>query len=160
MPFPKAKRRRITINGEPVVAVDYPASQANVLYRHVTGAFLHPENPYKVDGLHRDTVKHLMQMMLNNGSRKGASTAARENLSSLKKSAAEAFEFDSQKHRGIASMMNLLFLRAWSMPCLSAHTKCFPMNPSTLTLALGFSAVLCVDQKKAPEDCSNGAVAS
>ena len=35
--LPKAKRRKITINGEPVVAVDYPASQANVLYKQVTG---------------------------------------------------------------------------------------------------------------------------
>jgi hypothetical protein len=108
MSFPKAKRKKITINGEPVVAVDYPASQANVLYRYVTGEFLHPEDPYEVNGLHRDTAKHLMQMMLNNGSRRGASMAAKANLASLKKSATEAFESDSQKHGGIAAMMRLV----------------------------------------------------
>ena len=108
MSFPPAKRQRITINGERVVLVDYPASQANVLYRYVTGEFLHPEDPYEVDGLHRDTAKHLMQMMLNNGSRRGASMAAKANLASLKKSATEAFESDSQKHGGIAAMMRLV----------------------------------------------------
>ena len=108
MSLPKAKRKKITINGEPVVAVDYPASQANVLYKQVTWEFLHPEDPYKVDGLQRDTVKHLMQMMLNNASRRGASMAAKANLASLKKSATEAFESDSQKHGGIAAMMKLI----------------------------------------------------
>ena len=108
MSFPKAKRKKITINGESVVAVDYPASQANVLYKYMTGEFLHPEDPYKVDGLHRDTVKHLMQMMLNNGSRKGASMAAKANLTSLKKSAAQAFDLDLQKHRAVATMLRLV----------------------------------------------------
>ena len=108
MSFRKAKRKKITINGEPVVAVDYPASQANALYKHMTAEFLHPEDPYKVDGLHRDTVKHLLQMMLNNGSRRGASMAAKANLASLKKSATEAFESDSHKHGGIAAMMRLV----------------------------------------------------
>ena len=108
MSFPKAKRKKITINGEPVVAVDYPASQANVLYKQVTGASLHPEDPYEVDELHRETVKYLMKMMLNNGSQRGASMAAKENLASLKKRAAEAFESDSQKHGGIAAMMRLV----------------------------------------------------
>ena len=108
MSFPPAKRQRITINGERVVLVDYPASQANVLYRYVTGEFLHPEDPYKVDGLHRDTVKHLMKMMLNNGSRKSASGAARSNLNELSRKAAERFELDSQKHGGVAAMMRLV----------------------------------------------------
>jgi hypothetical protein len=49
-----------------------------------------------------------MQMMLNNGSRRGASMAAKANLASLKKSATEAFESDSQKHGGIAAMMRLV----------------------------------------------------
>ena len=108
MSFPKTKRKKITINGEPVVAVDYPASQANVLYRFVTGKFLYPEDPYEVDGLHRDTAKHLMQMMLNNGSRRGASMAAKANLASLKKSAAQAFDLDLQKHRAVATMLRLV----------------------------------------------------
>jgi len=108
MSFPPAKRQRITINGERVVLVDYSASEANVLYRYVTGEFLHSEDPYEVDGLHRETVKYLMKMMLNNGSRRGASMAAKENLASLKKRAAEAFESDSQKHGGIAAMMRLV----------------------------------------------------
>ena len=74
----------------------------------MTGEFLHPEDPYKVDGLHRDTVKHLMQMMLNNGSRKGASMAAKANLTPLKKSAAQAFDLNLQKHRAVATMLRLV----------------------------------------------------
>ena len=42
MSFRRAKRKKITINGEPIVAVDYPASQANVLYKHITAEFLRP----------------------------------------------------------------------------------------------------------------------
>ena len=108
MSFPPAKRQRITINGERVVLVDYSASEANVLYRYVTGAFLHPEDPYEVDGLHRETVKYLMKMMLNNGSRRSASNAARSNLNELSRKAAERFELDSKNHGGIAAMMRLV----------------------------------------------------
>jgi 5-hydroxyisourate hydrolase-like protein (transthyretin family) len=49
-----------------------------------------------------------MQMMLNNGSRKGASMAAKANRTSLKKSAAQAFELDLQKHRAVATMLRLV----------------------------------------------------
>jgi hypothetical protein len=108
MSFPPAKRQRITINGERVVLVDYSASEANVLYRYVTGEFLHPEDPYEVDGLHRETVKYLMKMMLNNGSRSGASGAARSHLNELSRKAAERFELDSKNHGGIAAMMRLV----------------------------------------------------
>ena len=47
-------------------------------------------------------------MVLNNGSRRGASMAARSNLNELSQKAAEGFELDSQKHGGIAAMMRLI----------------------------------------------------
>jgi hypothetical protein len=68
MQFSGAKRARITIDGQPVIAVDYPASQLNVLYKHVTGEFLVPEDPYEVDGIARSTVKYLVNIMLNTDS--------------------------------------------------------------------------------------------
>ena len=105
MSFSESKRRRIIINGKAVTAVDYPASQANVLYKHVTGKFLYPDDPYQVDGLHRDTVKHLMTMMLNNASSRAAAMAAKANLNKLKKRQVARFEEDTKKFGGIAAMM-------------------------------------------------------
>ena len=84
MSFSESKRIRIIINGQAVTAVDYPASQANVLCKHVTGKFLYPEDPHQVDGLHKDTVKHLMTMMINNASSRAAAMAAKVNLHKLK----------------------------------------------------------------------------
>ena len=80
-------------------AVDYPASQTNLLYKHFTGRFLYPEEPYEVDGLHRDTVKYLVSMTLNNGSRQGAAMAARRNLDDLTKIRQERLEI-GVKHFG------------------------------------------------------------
>lgn len=76
MQFSSDKRSRITIDGQPVTAVDYPASQLNVIYKHLTGNFLAPEDPYEVDGIARNTVKYLVNIMLNSDSYYGASRAA------------------------------------------------------------------------------------
>ena len=68
MSFKPAKRERIKINGEAVASVDYPASVPNVIYLHLTGKRLYPEDPYEVEGLGRRSVKAVMNMMLNNDS--------------------------------------------------------------------------------------------
>ena len=108
MSFPASKRKRITINNQPVVAVDYPASQANVLYQHITGRFLYPEDPYQVDGLHRDSAKFMMQMMLNNKSRHAASMAAKTNLETLKKPKRERLEKETKKFGSLSKIMDAI----------------------------------------------------
>jgi hypothetical protein len=108
MSFPPAKRRRIKINGKAVTAVDYPASQTNVLYKHFTGRFLYPEDPYEVDGLHRDTVKYLVSMMLNNGSRRGAAMAAGANINQLTKTRQERLEIGIKHFGGLTSVMRAI----------------------------------------------------
>jgi len=58
MRMKKAKRSRIFINGRKTVALDYPASEPNILYRMMTGKRLSPDgDPYRVDGLGRSAVK-------------------------------------------------------------------------------------------------------
>jgi hypothetical protein len=58
MRMKKAKRSRIFINGRKTVALDYPASEPNILYRMMTGKRLSPDgDPYRVDGLDRSAVK-------------------------------------------------------------------------------------------------------
>ena len=108
MSFPASKRKRITINNKPVIAVDYPASQANVLYQHITGRFLYPEDPYQVDGLHRDSAKFMMQMMLNNKSRHAASMAAKTNLETLKKPKRERLEKETKKFGSLSKIMDAI----------------------------------------------------
>ncbi len=108
MSFPASKRKRITINNKPVIAVDYPASQANVLYQHITGRFLYPEDPYQVDGLHRDSAKFMMQMMLNNKSRHAASMAAKTNLKTLKKPERERLEKETKKFGSLSKIMDAI----------------------------------------------------
>ena len=76
MQFSSDKRARITIDGQPVAAIDYPASQLNVIYKHLTGDFLAPEDPYEVDGISRSTVKYLVNIMLNTDSYYRAARAA------------------------------------------------------------------------------------
>ena len=65
MSYPKAKRARILINGQKTVAIDYPASVPNILYKMVTGNRLHPDDPYKVPGVPRSTAKKFLNIMLN-----------------------------------------------------------------------------------------------
>ena len=65
MSYPKAKRARILINGQKTVAIDYPASVPNILYKMVTGKQLHPDDPYKVSGVPRSTAKKFLNIMLN-----------------------------------------------------------------------------------------------
>ncbi len=108
MSFSTDKRSRIKINGKAVTAVDYPASQTNVLYKHFTGRFLYPKDPYVVDGLHRDSVKYLISMMLNNGSRQGAAMAARRNLRQLTKTKQERLEIEKKHFGGITSVMKAI----------------------------------------------------
>lgn len=105
MSLPANRRKRIIINGKRVTAIDYPASQTNILYQHMTGNFLYPEDPYQVDGLQRATVKHLIKMMLNTGSRQGSAMAARKNLHQLTNKQQETFELEIKRFGGITSMM-------------------------------------------------------
>ena len=79
MQFSSAKRSRIKIDGQHVTAVDYPASQLNVLYKDLTGEFLAPEDPYEVDGMARSTTKFLANIMINNESQRAASLTANKN---------------------------------------------------------------------------------
>ena len=72
MSFKPAKRERIKINGEAVAIVDYPASVPNIIYQHLTGKRLYPDDPYEVEGVSRRSVKAVMNMMLNNASQRYA----------------------------------------------------------------------------------------
>jgi hypothetical protein len=105
MQFGSAKRAKITIDGQPVVAVDYPASQLNVIYKHLTGEFLAPEDPYEVDGIARSTAKYLVNIMLNSDSYYGASRAANneDNLKDKLKTKAKI----EQYHKDIKSFGSL-----------------------------------------------------
>ena len=76
MQFSSDKRARIKVDGKPVTAVDYPASQLNVIYKHLTGEFLAPEDPYQVEGIARSTAKYLVNIMWNSDSYYGAARAA------------------------------------------------------------------------------------
>jgi len=108
MSYPKAKRESITINGSPVSRVDYPASLLNVLYSHVTGRFLYPEDPYNVEGITRTTAKFLANLMLNNGSIQSASLAANKNISSEQKLVRDHYNSDLRRHRTVRAMMRLI----------------------------------------------------
>ena len=105
MQFSSDKRSRITIDGQPVTAVDYPASQLNVIYKHLTGEFLAPEDPYEVDGIARSTAKYLVNIMLNSDSYYGASRAANneDNLKDKLKTKAKI----EQYHKDIKSFRSL-----------------------------------------------------
>jgi hypothetical protein len=75
MSFSKAKRSRILINGKKTVGIDYPASVANILYRHITGRALVPDDPYRVNGIPRDIAKQFLNIMLNCEGRNAACQA-------------------------------------------------------------------------------------
>ena len=75
MSYPKAKRARILINGQKTIAIDYPASVPNILYKMVTGKQLHPDDPYKVSGVPRSTAKKFLNIMLNVKGKSGVSGA-------------------------------------------------------------------------------------
>ncbi len=108
MSYPSAKRERITINGSPVDTVDYPASQLNVLYSHVTGRFLYPEDPYEVEGMSRTTAKYLVNLMLNNASAQAASLAANKNISDQKKLVRDNYSSDLRRFKTVSAMMKLI----------------------------------------------------
>jgi hypothetical protein len=109
MQFGSAKRARIKIDGQPVVAVDYPASQLNVLYKDVTGEFLQSEDPYTVTDAARSTVKYLVSIMLNNASDRSASLAANneKNLKDKLKTKAkiEQHKRDVRKFGSVSKLM-------------------------------------------------------
>jgi len=68
--------KNITINGSSVVALDYAASEPNLLYLMMTGHRLFPDgDPYAIDGLERRAVKRFMTLMLNTKDECGASAA-------------------------------------------------------------------------------------
>ena len=109
MQFGSAKRARIKIDGQPVVAVDYPASQLNVLHKDVTGEFLQSEDPYTVPDAARSTVKYLVSIMLNNASDRSASLAVNneKNLKDKLKTKAkiEQYKKDVRKFGSVSKLM-------------------------------------------------------
>ena len=109
MQFGSAKRAKITIDGQPVTAVDYPASQLNVIYKHLTGEFLAPEDPYQVEGIARSTAKYLVNIMLNSDSYYGASRAANneDNLKDKLKTNAKIEQYNKDI-KGFGSLKKLM----------------------------------------------------
>ena len=82
MGMEKRLRSQIKINGSKTVALDYPASEPNILYLMMTGKRLSPdEDPYSVDGLERKEVKSFFTIMLNTRSIQGAVKALENYLS-------------------------------------------------------------------------------
>lgn len=76
MRMSKQQRSRILINGSKTVALDYPASEPNILYQMMTGKRLSPDgDPYQVDGLQRAEVKPFFTIMLNTSGAFGAAKA-------------------------------------------------------------------------------------
>ena len=72
----KEQRSRILINDSKTVALDYPASEPNILYQMMTGKRLSPDgDPYQVDGLERSEVKPFFTIMLNTSGAFGAAKA-------------------------------------------------------------------------------------
>jgi hypothetical protein len=73
---PEERVKNIRINGSDVVALDYAASEPNLLYQMMTGQRLFPDgDPYTVEGLERWVVKRFMTLMLNTKDERGASSA-------------------------------------------------------------------------------------
>lgn len=109
MQFGSAKRSRIKIDGQPVTAVDYPASQLNVIYKHLTGEFLAPEDPYEVDGMARSTAKFLANIMINNESQRAASLTANKNApEKLKAHEFKRYEQDRNKFGSVSKLMTAI----------------------------------------------------
>lgn len=76
MRMSKEQRSRILINDSKTVALDYPASEPNILYQMMTGKRLSPDgDPYQVDGLQRAEVKPFFTIMLNTSGAFGAAKA-------------------------------------------------------------------------------------
>jgi hypothetical protein len=68
--------KNIRINGSSVVALDYEASEPNLLYLMMTGRRLSPDSdPYTIEGLERRAVKRFMTLMLNTKDVYGAVSA-------------------------------------------------------------------------------------
>jgi hypothetical protein len=109
MQFGSAKRSRIKIDGQPVTAVDYPASQLNVIYKHLTGEFLTPEDPYEVDGMARSTAKFLANIMINNESQRAASLTANKNApEKLKAHEIKRYEQDRKNFGSVSKLMTAI----------------------------------------------------
>jgi hypothetical protein len=112
MQFSSAKRARIKIDGQPVTAVDYPASQLNVIYKHLTGEFLAPDDPYEVDGMARSTAKFLVNIMINNESERAASLTANKNApEKLKTHEFKRYEEDRKTFGSVSKLMTAIVER-------------------------------------------------
>jgi len=61
----KEERKKILINGEAVSEVDIKASHLSIFYG-ILGKQIKNEDPYKVNGLHRDIVKEWVNISLSN----------------------------------------------------------------------------------------------
>ena len=123
MQFSSDKRARIKVDGKPVTAVDYPASQLNVIYKHLTGKFLAPEDPYQVEGIARSTAKYLVNIMLNSDSYYGAARAANneDNLKEKLKTKAKI----EQYHKDIKNFGSLKQLMIAIEQRNAPIAKCF-----------------------------------
>ena len=71
--LPKKDRAKLLIDGDPVCEWDFSGMSVNLLYRR-EGAQAQADDPYAVDGiaLSRETVKTMVQIMLNSSTRKEA----------------------------------------------------------------------------------------
>ena len=97
---------------QPVTAVDYPASQLNVIYKHLTGEFLAPEDPYEVDGMARSTAKFLANIMINNDSQRAASLTANKNApEKLKAHEFKRYEEDRKEFGSVSKLMTAIVER-------------------------------------------------
>ena len=65
MSMSKAKRKRIRINGEETVGIDYSASVPNCVYEALTGKRIYPDDPYAVEGVPRSIAKKVINICLN-----------------------------------------------------------------------------------------------
>ena len=113
MSLSPAKRRRIKINGQTTVSVDYAASVPNLLYQAITGQRLHPNDPYQVTGLPRVIAKKYANIMLNTASTKSASGAIGKWLKDkrTKKRDQEAHAKAIARFRGRPAIMDAILER-------------------------------------------------
>jgi hypothetical protein len=112
MSFTPEKRGRIRIDGKPTVAVDYPASLLNVVYKYETGRFCYPEDPYEVEGISRSTVKFLCTIMLNTDSIRAASSAANKNAEiKLEPYELDLFLTDCERFGNVSTVMKQIVRR-------------------------------------------------
>ena len=112
MSLSPAKRRRIKINGQATVSVDYPASVPNILYLALTGQRLYPDDPYEVEGIPRIAAKKYFNIMLNRSSKNDADRAIKNwAKNEATKKELEAHEKAMQRFRNRNAIMDAVLER-------------------------------------------------